>query len=653
MKLRTVFLVFLGLLLVCLAGIELAAPGTLPLYTTSQTATAIGVGVIVYALIVYTARLRTSHETVDTPDPEYPPQAMVPGEDLDETLEQFPGAERIYRTPAVTTREGLRRAAISVLTRFQELSVEEATRQVDTGEWTDDRVAAQYLSDGGLDSLPLSLRVRRFVSDDAGQSTVVERTGDAILEAAETEAGVASALGDDRETDATGPQGRPPDGSEGDRGNSEDSEWPEKPDQVAAPTVERTPERGKIETGIAKTTQYWAGVGTLAGVCLGLGLIYELQAVTLAGIVGFGFTAYARLSTLPDPSLAVERTIEPADPGPDEEIEVTVTVTNESESFLPDLRLVDGVPAALSVEEGSPRHGTAVRPGESAEFEYTLTTKRGTHEFGSLLAVARNLSGTAEQRLYVEASTELTCQPQPAPTTQPVPLRAQTAQYTGPVDTEIGGEGIEFHTVRQYEPGDAVSRIDWNRRARTGELSTIEFREQRAANIVLAVDARPDANVAADPFERHALDRAVEAAGRTFERLLADGHQVGIAALGDSECWLAPGAGDSHRIRGRELLATHPAFASAPGEDVEGSWRWEQRLRERLPAGAQLIVFTPLADPVTIVSPDPSSDERFSHELEAVRRGITIADLRRSGVPVVDWQQGESFDHELAVHLDR
>jgi len=61
-----------------------------------------------------------------------------------------------------------------------------------------------------------------------------------------------------------------------------------------------------------------------------------------------------------------------------------------------------------------------------------------------------------------------------------LPLRGLTTKYHGRVPTDVGGAGVEFHATREYRRGDPVKRIDWNRRARTGELATLELREERA-----------------------------------------------------------------------------------------------------------------------------------------------------------------------------
>jgi uncharacterized protein (DUF58 family) len=207
-----------------------------------------------------------------------------------------------------------------------------------------------------------------------------------------------------------------------------------------------------------------------------------------------------------------------------------------------------------------------------------------------------------------------------------------------------------------------MNRIDWNRRAKTGELTTLELREERAAKVVLAVDVRPSAYVGPTPDADHGVDRSVAAVSRVFARLLDDGHQVGVATLGPAECWIEPSSGMSHRHHVRTVLGSDPAFSSVPTESEEGAFFWEQRLRQLLPDNTQLVVLSPLCDsatvrtirrfeaygyPVTVISPDPTADRTPNQRLQRISRSMFLTDLRQSGVPVFDWKPDEPLEGVL------
>jgi uncharacterized protein (DUF58 family) len=399
-----------------------------------------------------------------------------------------------------------------------------------------------------------------------------------------------------------------------------------------------------------RETNRWHGVAAVAFIAAGVGAIVSQPGLLLASVVGVAFAGYAQSARTPEVELRIERELSETEPRDGEAVEVTVRVVNEGDA-LSDLRLVDGVPAALDVTDGSPRLGTALRAGRSATYRYTVEASRGVHPFEPMTVIARDASGAIERETTVSVGTRMTCVPAVAPTQLTVPLRAQTAQYTGPVPTDIGGSGVEFYATREYRPGDAMTRVDWNRLARTGELSTVEYRVERSATVVLVIDARHEAYVGGAD---HAVERSVEAARELASALLDAGHRVGVAAIGAEDCWLAPNAGAAHAAAIERLLGTHAAIPPTPPEGALIVARRVRQLQRRLPSNAQLMVFTPLADDyiatligrleaggnsATVISPDPTADETPGRRLAAIERRARIDGLRSARVPVVDWQR--------------
>ncbi|WP_115865422.1 DUF58 domain-containing protein [Halorussus litoreus] len=411
-----------------------------------------------------------------------------------------------------------------------------------------------------------------------------------------------------------------------------------------------------------RPTNRWRGVSAVALLAGALGVMFNRPLVLLSGVVGVAFAAYARTASAPDVSLDVTRTVSDDEPLPGDEVTVRLRVENVGDAMLPDLRIVDGVTDALPVSSGSARLGTALRPGKAAQLSYTVTAERGDHEFDPVTVVARDFSGATEVEAEVECETALRCVPKLG-TTVDVPLRAQTTQYTGRVTTDVGGSGVEFHATREYRRGDPLSRVDWNRLARTGDLTTVEFREERAASVVVLVDTREKAYLAREDDERNAVQFGVDAAGKMLTKLLDAGDRVGLASLGPETCWLSPGSGHDHKARARDLLATHPTFSPVPSEEMFYPTTRLKALRKRLPPSSQVVFVTPLCDDfgaevsrrldaqghlVTVVSPDPTATGTPGQRFARTQRKHRISTLRSSGVRVVDWDTDEAFGVALA-----
>ena len=402
----------------------------------------------------------------------------------------------------------------------------------------------------------------------------------------------------------------------------------------------------------------WDAGLTVALLCGAAGILLENAAVFLSAVVGFGYAAYRYGARPPDLDVSVERAVAERSPAPSEPFEVAVTVTNEGDRSLADLRVVDGVPERLAVASGSPRHCTGLRPGETETYTYTLRARRGTHEFGETTLIARNVSGSVERREAVSLDATVTCETH----ADEVPLPARTSAYPGHVTTDSGGEGVEFYATREYQPGDPLSRVDWKRYARTRELTTVEFRETRAATVVVVVDVRAPSHVVRREGEPDAVELGGYAAERLADALLGRNNRVGLSIFGPPEEYLEPAGGDEQAARIRAALEAAPAAPEGTTNlfsDRRRNRATESRfdtLRKRLPDAAQVLFLSPMLDemavelvrrfaayghPVTVVSPDVTSTGTPGGTVEGIERADRLAEVRGGGVEVIDWSPDE------------
>jgi uncharacterized protein (DUF58 family) len=421
------------------------------------------------------------------------------------------------------------------------------------------------------------------------------------------------------------------------------------------------PEPGDVET-VATGRYHAVAAVALAGAALGL--VLRSPPALLAGALGVAVVAYARLSGPPPVEVTFERSLSPADPDPGDEVTVSLTVTNAGEGVLPDVAVHDGVPDGAEVLEGPPRLATALRAGEAATVEYAVRAPPGEAPFEPPLVVARGVAAAVEraERVAADGATSLGASPS---VESPASLSVRTAETGrhGPRPLPAGGEGVSFFAVREYRRGDPPSCIDWARAARTGELSTVTHRESQAVRVVVVVDARHVAHVAPGPGAPTAVARGVEAAGTVAGSLLSSGALVGLAALSPRDCWLPPGRGDGHRERLRRRLAGDPALATAPPDERTAPGALVDGLLARLRGGTQVVLLTPLVDdgareaarrleasgyPVTVVSPDVTTDGTPGRTLAAIERRTRVRALRAAGLPVVDWPAHEDLARTLA-----
>ncbi|WP_257298492.1 DUF58 domain-containing protein [Haloarchaeobius sp. FL176] len=400
------------------------------------------------------------------------------------------------------------------------------------------------------------------------------------------------------------------------------------------------------------TTDRWRWLVPVALVLAPVGVVSASPAVVLCAVVCVGVAAFARASPAPEPSVDCERRFRERDDGT---VAVSLRVENDGSAALPDVRVVDGVPADCTVLDGTPELACSLAAGASRTLRYRVDAPESTRRFDDPFVVVADRAGRVELDARVDAGADRLGSSRPLPDAEPVALRPPTGGPPGPLTGTEAGQGLAFHSVREYRRGDPLGRVDWSRFARTGDLSTVTFRAERAPTVVLVVDARPAAYVAPAPDATSARDHAVDAA-RTLVTGLADA-QVGLAVLGSGVSWTSPGTGRTHRARLRRQLDTDPALVTPPEGDDPAVAPLATTLRARTPADAQLCLLTPLCDdavaslarrldaggtPVSVVSPDPTTTDGPGPQLAHLERGARVRDLRRAGIPVLDWTEGDA-----------
>ncbi|MEY7850503.1 DUF58 domain-containing protein [Natrarchaeobius sp. A-rgal3] len=354
-----------------------------------------------------------------------------------------------------------------------------------------------------------------------------------------------------------------------------------------------------------------------------------------------------------------------ADPG--DTVTVRTTVRNTGAETVVDLRVVDGVPEALSVVSGTPRLCETLEPGGEAVLEYELAVHRGEHVFADPTVRARNVTGTVAETWTerVVGDAEIRC----LPTAETVPLGEGTNDYAGEVPTDEGGSGVEFYSVREYEPGDPVGSIDWRRYAGTRELATVEYRAERATRIVCVVDARSSQFAAATTERPPAAELSAEAAQRTADALIDEGHPTGVVGIADRRITTVPPDGDATtRRRIHDLLeaARRAEFTGQEGTRTAYGDPVDE-LPRTLPGEAQVYLFSSFADDepvelieglrtrgyaVRVVSPDiTAGPDDLETRLEALDRRNRLARARAVGARVVDWDLERPFGLVLSDAL--
>ncbi len=426
-----------------------------------------------------------------------------------------------------------------------------------------------------------------------------------------------------------------------------------------------------------KSISRWNGALTGAILLTVLGVLFGAEGLLAIALVALVVLGLARVSLPPSDAYRIERSLSNTHPNPGEPVTVTIRIQNESRSMLPDLRITDDLPESLAVVSGSTSVGTALPPGGEVSHSYDFIAPRGEFMFGDITVRQRNLASTFGVADFVtpEGTTQFTCET----LIDSLPLRQQTIQFVGETPTNQGGAGVEFFSTREYRPGDPLNRIDWNQYARSGTLSTVDYRLERAVTVVFIIDDRSDGHIEAIGGGPNSFDLTLYAAARGIVTSLEDGNETGIATLSGE--WVSPGVGDNTRSRVEDVLDTaepvDKSVISTKETDSDATEPTDEpshvvadggvELLHRLPKNGQVVICSPLVDDaiieyteqcssyghaVSVLSPDMTtgrgvSDLSVGNRVGRIRRQHRINYLRGRSTAVADWNLREPLLLEL------
>ncbi|HBA86340.1 MAG TPA: DUF58 domain-containing protein [Verrucomicrobia bacterium] len=209
--------------------------------------------------------------------------------------------------------------------------------------------------------------------------------------------------------------------------------------------------------------------------------------------------------------------------------------------------------------------------------------------------------------------------------------------FAGQYQSVFKGQGMEFHEVREYVPGDEIRTIDWNVTARTGHPFVKKFVEERELTVMLLVDISGSNQFGSTPQLKK--DLAAELAAILAFSAIKNNDRVGLILFSDEiECYIAPRKGASHVLRViRETLYFQP----------------RRKGTKILPALDFLNHVTNRKTVAFLIS--DFQDVGFERSLMVTAKrhdliGVTVADRRESSWPsagVIEWEDAETGARHL------
>jgi uncharacterized protein (DUF58 family) len=345
-----------------------------------------------------------------------------------------------------------------------------------------------------------------------------------------------------------------------------------------------------------------------------------------------------------------------------------MTITNHA-AAIEELALEDVLPPALKVLDGSNHHLISLQKGKTFDFEYTLSGPRGGFPLESVHVEAADHFGILRSVQDIRTFGQLFV----FPTIQRlrhVPIHPRrTRVYAGTIPARVGGSGVEFYGVRDYQDGDSPRHINWHVSARHEEdLFSNEFQQERVADVGIVLDGRERSNLFAGGHS--IFEHSVLAAASLADAFLSQGNRVGLLVYSQYLQWTWPGYGKVQRAR-----ILHSLSHAAPGaSQVFNALHY---LPARMfPTESQIVLVSPLVEDdystllqmrarryqVMVVSPDPVAFEehflprrpevQLAARVIRMERELMLKRVQRAGIQVVEWDVSLPFD-QVAEHAFR
>ena len=320
----------------------------------------------------------------------------------------------------------------------------------------------------------------------------------------------------------------------------------------------------------------------VVGVIYGLGQIYVMFSAVVALPVASYLVGWWTLR-----GLRVRRSM-PAEAAEGETVPVKLTVANPGRfgRFL--FRLEDRLPEWLA----SGRPGGVVQRlmgGEQETLAYSLRpTRRGVYQVGPVALTTTDPAGLFRFGRHAGEAAELVVYPAPVPVPE--------VRVGG--DPTVGGreptrrpaqDGTDFHSVREYMPGDDLRRIHWKSTARLGVFNVLEFEQSLSGGVTVVLDLDPAGDLGEG--RRNTLEYAVKLAAGVVQQALMRGVVCRFVAQGEQDRSVRAVRGRADIATVMDALARVQADGPRPVSEVAAA------ATERLRPGATVVVITAVPDP--------------------------------------------------------
>ena len=238
----------------------------------------------------------------------------------------------------------------------------------------------------------------------------------------------------------------------------------------------------------------------------------------------------------------------------DEMLNIKISVRNNLSRGSSFFEILDYFPAAQPEKQNISLFMLDIGAKEEQNFNYTIECyKRGLWNIGPVEVISQDALGFFRMKRKLDVISNLIVYPSLFRIFAFPQLASGSVSWMGVETARISGDSHEFFGIREYQRGDAMSRIHWLSTARHNKLIVKQFERNAIQETTIVLDLKKGNDIGAG--RETTLEYAVKIAGSLARFLMDNGVFVQIMGYTHEAVVVPFGRGESHAYKVLEYLA--------------------------------------------------------------------------------------------------
>ncbi len=322
----------------------------------------------------------------------------------------------------------------------------------------------------------------------------------------------------------------------------------------------------------------------------------------------------------------------------DEMLNIKMKIRNKLSRNSSFFEIIDYFPAAQPGKEKTSLFMLEIGGKEEVSFNYMIECyKRGMWHIGPIEVITQDALGFFRFRQRLNVLSDVLVYPSFFRVFAFPPLASGSVSWMGVETAKISGDSHEFFGIREYQRGDAISRIHWPSTARHNKLIVKQFERNAIQEATIVLDLKKGNDIGTG--RETTLEYAVKIAGSIARYLMNNGVFVQLIGYAKEAIVVPFGKGESHIFKVFEYLAMVRS---------EGKYTLSETLEE-----ASFI--TPYRSTLIIIMLDNDMDVLSSlvqFKIKGIKLIVVVLSSstfgHAEGVEYLDVESAKKFDEALA-----